>query len=77
MTNLKACPFCRSEKVFNATDHGYPHQTFWVECEECVCKGPRCPNKVDAVHDWNNRHEQAGIISPKNAKNENGIYYRS
>lgn len=54
---LKPCPFCGSKNV-----KVWGVEGFWVECEECNCKGPyplsMLHDDVDsAIAAWNRRAE--------------------
>lgn len=48
-----ACPFCgsTSSHVSSSTDMG-PNYFFFVQCDRCVARGPRCKTLDGAKATW-------------------------
>jgi len=50
----KPCPFCGVESidVHSSPDYSF----FWLECRDCIAKGPESTNLRIAASGWNRRY---------------------
>jgi Lar family restriction alleviation protein len=55
---LRACPFCGSEKAVVRTDNEYP-ELYQVECDVCGAIGPATwLSQETAISLWNDRKQE-------------------
>jgi len=54
MHNLKECPFCEEIRKLSIKTGSFMNiESFYVNCDRCLAKGPSGFSEQDAIDKWN------------------------
>ena len=53
---LKPCPFCGRDEPEIREQEGLSAVYYFMECQRCICRGPRSMVKENASKLWNKRY---------------------